>query len=100
MAKTAQTRAIERYRKRLSARGMARFEIVGLAEDGKLLRALAQRLARGDRDAERVRATVSDAISGERATKGGVLVALRRSPLVGAGLELKRARVSGRKIDL
>ena len=32
--------------------------------------------------------------------KGGILAALRRSPLVGADLELSRPRVEGRKFEL
>jgi hypothetical protein len=32
--------------------------------------------------------------------KGGILAALRRSPLVGAELDLARPRIAGRKVDL
>ena len=32
--------------------------------------------------------------------KGGILAALRRSPLVGADLDLTRSREAGRKVDL
>ena len=32
--------------------------------------------------------------------KGGILAALRRSPLVGAGLDLDRSHGTGRKVDL
>ena len=41
----------------------------------------------------------SDATS-EPARKGGILAALRRSPLVGADLDLPRSREAGRKVDL
>jgi hypothetical protein len=41
----------------------------------------------------------SDAAS-EAPSKDGILAALRRSPLVGADLDLTRSRETGRKIDL
>jgi hypothetical protein len=39
-------------------------------------------------------------IAGEPPKKGGILDALRRSPLVGANLNLVRSRETGRKVDL
>jgi hypothetical protein len=39
-------------------------------------------------------------VAGEPPKTGGILVALRRSPLVGADLDLSRPREEGRKIDL
>ena len=36
----------------------------------------------------------------ENPSSGGVLAALRRSPLVGSGIDLKRPRDEGRKVDL
>ena len=36
---------------------------------------------------------------GDQAKKGGILAALRRSPMVGADLDLVRSRETGRKID-
>jgi hypothetical protein len=41
-----------------------------------------------------------NAITGELPKKGGILDALRRSPLVGADLDLGRAVTHGRKVDL
>ena len=38
--------------------------------------------------------------AGEPPNKGGILNALRRSPLVGADLNLKRPVLAGRKVDL
>ena len=32
--------------------------------------------------------------------KGGILAALRRSPMVGANMKITRPRVRGRKVDL
>jgi len=65
-----------------------------------LIRSLAKRLAEDSEDSVRIRAAVRRTISGEPPAKGGVLKALRRSPLVGAELNLKRPVVAGRKTDL
>jgi hypothetical protein len=100
MSTTPQKRALNRYRKRLTQRGMARFEVLGLNADRKLIRSLAKRLADDDSDSARIRAAVRLTISGEESKKGGILDALRRSPLVGADLDLKRPLTSGRRIEL
>jgi hypothetical protein len=39
-------------------------------------------------------------ISGEPSKKGGILNALRRSPLVGTDLDIKRPLTAGRRVDL
>jgi hypothetical protein len=95
---TPQKRALDSYRKRLIQRGMARFEVLGPDADRDLIRALARRLA--DPDSAQIRATVRGAISGDQPTKGGILKALRQSPLVGANLDLTRPFTPGRKLDL
>jgi hypothetical protein len=100
MGNTAQKRALRNYRSRLVKRGMARFEVVGLDADRELIRSLAKRLAEDGPDAVRIRAAVSRTIAGEPPKKGGILAALRRSPLVGADLNLDRSNEAGRKIDL
>lgn len=100
MSGTSQKRALKSYRDRLSQRGMGRFEVLGLDTDRELIRSLAKRLAENDPDALRIRATVNRTISGDPPKKGGVLAALRRSPLVGADLDLTREVSQGRKIDL
>jgi hypothetical protein len=101
MASTSQGRALRNYRNRLAKRGMARFEVLGLDADRDLIRTLAKRLARNDPEATRIRAEVSRKVSGEPAKKkGGILAALRRSPLVGADLDLSRSFEPGRKVDL
>lgn len=97
---TSQKRAIQNYRSRLTKRGLARFEVLGLDGDRDLIRSLARKLADEGPDAARIRATVSQTISGEPPKTGGILAALRRSPLVGADLNLSRSRVEGRKVDL
>jgi hypothetical protein len=96
----SQKRAIQNYRSRLSERGLARFEVLGLDSDRDLIRSLARRLADNGPDAARIRTTVYQTISGEPPKTGGILAALRRSPLVGADLDLTRPHAEGRKIDL
>lgn len=100
MGSAAQKRAVRNYRARLEGRGLARFEVKAPDSDRELIRALARRLAEAGPEAERVRATVRKAVAGEPPKTGGILAALRRSPLVGADLDLSRSRESGRKIDL
>jgi hypothetical protein len=100
MVDTAQKRALKNYRQRLSDKGLARFEVLGLDSDRELIRSLAKRLARNDGAAARLRADVLRSITDEPPRKGGILAALRQSPLVGAELDLTRDITSGRKIDL
>jgi hypothetical protein len=95
---SAQTRPIH-YRSRLGDRGLARFEVLGRDSDRGLIRALARRLAEDGPEAANLRAVVSETLAGEPPKKGGILAALRRSPLVGADLEITRSREEGRKAD-
>ena len=97
---SSQRRAVQNYRSRLSARGLTRFEVLGLGDDRNLIRSLARRLAEEGPEASRLRAAVSQTITGTPAKKGGILAALRRSPLVGADLDLRRAREEGRKVEI
>jgi len=96
----AQTRAIQNYRSRLGERGLARFEVLGRDGDRDLIRALARKLAEDTSEASELRAMVSRSITGEPLRKGGILAALRRSPLVGADIDPTRSREEGRKVDL
>lgn len=96
----SQKRAIQNYRSRLSKRGLARFEVLGLDGDRDLIRSLARKLADDGPDAAQIRATLNQTISGEPPKTGGILAALRRSPLVGADLDLSRSHVEGRRVDL
>jgi hypothetical protein len=100
MADTAQKRALQNYRTRLAKRGMARFEVLGLDSDRDLIRALAKRLAEDDAEAVQLRKAVSQTVAGEHPSKGGIVAALRRSPMVGADLDLTRSRKAGRKVEL
>lgn len=96
----SQKRAIRNYRFRLSERGLARFEVLGLNGDRDLIRSLARRLAEEGPEAVRIRSAVSRTISDCVPGTGGIVAALRRSPLVGSDLDLSRSHIEGRKIDL
>ena len=97
---TSQKRAIQTYRARLGARGLARFEVLGRAADRDLIRSLARRLAEDGPEAQKLRTVVSHSITGAPPKKGGILDALRRSPLVGADLDLTRSVESGRDVEV
>jgi hypothetical protein len=96
----AQKRALQNYRSRLGERGLARFEVLARDGDRDLIRSLARKLAEDTPEASELRAAVSKSIAGELPRKGGILAALRRSPLVGAHLDLARPSEAGRKVDL
>ncbi|WP_050424659.1 hypothetical protein [Bradyrhizobium tropiciagri] len=100
MGNVAQRRAIQNYRARLTQRGFTRFEVMALDADRELIRTLARRLAEEGPQAEQVRAAVKTAVTGEPPRPARILTALRRSPLVGAGLDFPRPREKGRKVDL
>ena len=100
MRDTSQKRAIKNYRKRLNQRGMARFEVLGLEADRELIRSLAKRLAENSPDSMQIRAAVGRTLAGDPPRKGGILDALRRSPLVGSDLNVRRAVAAERKVDL
>lgn len=100
MSNAAQKRAIENYRARLTQRGYKRFEVMALESDRELIRSLARHLAEEGPEAEQARQAVKALVAGEPPKAGGILSALRRSPLVGADLDLSRPREEGRKVDL
>ncbi len=100
LAETSQTRATKHYRSRLVERGLARFEVLGRDADRELVRTFARRLAEDGPEADRLRAVVRQGIAGEPQRKGGILAALRRSPLVGADAIAERSFEPGRKVDL
>jgi hypothetical protein len=97
---TSQNRALKNYRDRLVERGMARFEVLGLDRDRQLIRALARRLAENGPEASELRAVVSQSIGAAPPRQGGILAALRRSPLVGAELDILRPVIHGRTVAL
>ena len=97
---TPQKRALTNYRRRLGEQGIARFEVLGLEADRALIRSLAKRMAERDTEAGRLRRAVSQALGSNDADTGGIVAALRRSPLVGAELNLTREETPGRALDL
>lgn len=100
MSSTAQKRALENYRSRLTERGIVRFEIQALDADRDLLRSLARKLTEDGPEAGQLRRTLRQAVTGEPPKAGGILAALRRSPMVGTDLDLSRPREEGRKVEL
>lgn len=97
---SSQNRAIQNQGTRLGERGLARFEVLGREADRDLIRALARRLAEDGPEASRLRAALGQSIAGEPPKAGGILAALRRSPLVGADLDLQRPREDGRRVAI
>ena len=65
MSNPAQKRALRNYRSRLTERGMARFEVLGLDADRELIRSIASRLAEGGSVALRILTTIARTIAGE-----------------------------------
>ena len=100
MASAAQKRAVSAYRERLAGRGVSRFEVLGADADRELIRSLARRLPEGGPEAEEICNAVHRAIEPGGEGNGGILAALRRSPLVGAEIVFERPRVAGRKVHL
>jgi hypothetical protein len=96
----SQKRAVANHRRRLGERGLARYEVRGLEQDKELVRQLAKRLAANDHKAAQLRADIVRETRSEPTRKGGIYAALRRSPAVGADLDLSREIVSERDIDL
>jgi|SRR6185437_7058256 len=99
MSGHSQKRALKNYRKRLSQRGMTRFEVLARRTDRELIRSLARAMSEDDAKANDVREALQR-IAGKPASKGSVVAALRRSPMVGAELELHRPVVVGREVGL
>ncbi len=96
-----QKRAIRNDGSRLGARGLARFEVLGRDTDRDLIRSLARRLADDTPEASELRATVSESMVGEPPKLGGILAALRRSPLpisIPPGPTWRTARATDRRI--
>lgn len=100
MSNPTPKRAFKSYRDRRRERGLTRFEVLGRDADRDLIRSLAKRLAAGGPEAARIRAAVGEDLNAEKPMKGGVLAALRRSPLVGADIDVDRSPVVARKVDL
>ncbi|RYI34523.1 MAG: hypothetical protein EON48_01845 [Acetobacteraceae bacterium] len=101
MASNSQRRAVDAHRKRLAERGLGRFEVRGLELDKELVRSIARRLAANDAEANAMRFDLARRVGGSEPQRvGGVLAALRRSPLVGADFDLAREQTPGRDAEL
>src|SRR5215469_9286435 len=70
---SAQKRAIEKYRSRLTKRGIVRFEIQALERDRDLIRALARKLTEEGQKAGQLRRAVQQAVVGGASSTGGIL---------------------------
>lgn len=101
MTSNSQRRAIDAHRRRLAERGFGRFEVRGLEADKELIRGIARRLATNDDEASALRTDLAQRVSSSEPPRvGGVLAALRRSPMVGAGLDFVREDTLGRDAGL
>lgn len=62
MASKSQRRATRTHRRRAAARGLVRVEVQARKQDASLIRALAETLRGGDKQAEAVRSTLGKAL--------------------------------------
>ena len=100
MSETSKARATEKYFRRLAERGLVRFEVLGRDVDRAVVRLFAKCLSEGGEEAQLLRAAVGQAAAADLPRKGGILEALRRSPLVDVDAIARRPRVSGREVQL
>ena len=100
MNKATQRKTVAKHRRRLKSQGMSRYEVRGLTTDRELVRSIARRLAADDARSAQLRIELGDTLTGSTVRRGGILEALRRSPLVGAELQLKRSVTHGRPSSL
>jgi hypothetical protein len=97
----SQNRAVAAHRHRLRERGLARYEVVGPERDKELIRKLARRLGQDDPVAARLRTELAQQVAeGEPRRRGGILAALRASPLVGLDLDFEREVVPERDVEI
>jgi hypothetical protein len=98
MGTPAQNRAVRNYRAGLVERGLARFEVVARDVDRELIRTLARQLAEDGPEAARIREAAAPYGAKYAPRKGGIIEALRRSPLVGSGVAFKRSKDASRRV--
>jgi len=80
----------------MPAHGISRYEVRGLERDKPLVRQLAARLAASDAEAQGLRADLASKLAAPPQSRGGIYAALRRSPMVGADLDLNRDKAADR----
>lgn len=95
MVSGAQQRAVGSFRRRQAEAGMMWFEVAALRRDKELIRRVAKRLAEAGPAAEEARAKLQRALDEAQPRRGGIWLALRGSPLVGADLNFGRDQSSG-----
>ncbi len=100
MSSLAQRKALQTYREKLVKRGLIRFELMAPESDRSLLREVAASLTQGGAEADKIRTELKNLCSDHAPSKGGVISALRKSPLVGAKLKIERLKEVGRKVNL
>lgn len=88
------------YRARVAQHCIKRSEVMAPETDRNLIRTLERQLAADGPKAEHVRATAKALIADAPPMPDGILAAPRRSPLVGADIDLSRPRIEGRRIDI
>jgi hypothetical protein len=86
----SQKRALENHWRRLTERGLARYEVHGLEQDKELVRKFANKLVANDLNAVRLRQEVAGRVLMKPLSGKEIWEALRRSPAVGADLDLTR----------
>ena len=92
---------VARHRTRVAASGSKRVEVTVPSRDAALVKAIAGALRSGGEDAKRIRDSLQPIVSSSKAKTGSELVAFfRRSPLVGADLQVERDESTGRSAEL
>jgi hypothetical protein len=90
MMEDGQRRARANHKRGLRGQRLDRLEVRGLDADKSLLRTIAKRLAQADAAAADLRTQIEASVNPPASDRGGILEALRRSPLVGADLDFER----------
>jgi hypothetical protein len=97
----AQERATKAYRARLDDEGLGRFEMIAPKEDQELLRGLARLMSRDEAKRQMFRRWAAETLGlVQNGRKGGVVAALRKSPLVGVDLDVSRSTDDARDVPL
>jgi transposase len=95
----SQAKAVAKYRDRLADKGLARFEVLGRKADRMLIRSLARTIAEDDEKAAALREFAEKIIEQDPPKRGSILAAFRRSPWVGAELDLTRSTDDFRTVE-
>lgn len=99
---TKQTKSrVARHRSKVVASGSKRVEVTVPGGDATLVKAIAGALRSGGKNAKHIRESFQPIVSTSKAKTGSELVAFfRKSPLVGAELQIERDTSAGRSPDL